>query len=960
MSQAIPAVQRQFRGKLARTMLWILLPLSVLPLLILGWAAYLQARNTVTSQIETTLQSAEQHQTEQLDIWITDREHGLTSFPLQIAVTNAIQTLNKAEDLTQAEYSAARATILGSLAYVNQQQQLFNQFLVVSLEGEVLIASRSEVEGAVLSDFPYYDDFSEEQLSLLVNAPEPFSDKIAVISTAPFYDNNGNLLAILWGITEHTLIEEFLTEINFLNSRIYFVTNRGEFLRIGDTANTDMPTTIIQPSEEQAELFLNPRPTTVQNVVELESNDGVAVLAAYSPVDRLKAGFISELPSATTQAQLNALIPFFVGLLVIIVLVSIGLNWLSTRQIIQPLLDLAMTARHFADGDWQKRAIIDRNDEIGLLAHSFNQMADELSTLYRSLETQVATRTQQIRTAAEVAQFATSSTSQDELLQKTVQLIVERFNFDYSAIFLLDEFKEYAVLQKAYSVESQFEVKREHNHLPVGTGSIVGMVASSNRPYVAADIANDPYYLPVTELPLTRSEAVIPMSIGDQVLGVLGVQSNEINAFEADSVTTLQTLAHQIASALQNISLLENTRVDLQATFALYQASHRIAESNTTQEVLNALTDTIQHTPFISALLEVTANGLQTLAMTDPIRGEKPSQLPFIPLSRQELASSFTTSAAIRIDGRHSETALPHELIDMPQQLGCEAFQIYPIMPEGTLSALLILGATDAERFTAAALEPYSSLVDITRTALEKVQALANLQERLIELETLGTVGQSISAETNLNALYEIIHQQILQVMGDVNFLIAIYSPENDTLSVPYMDEGGEITSVAPFPLGQGLTSIVIRSCQPLMIVENTIERSRALGAIVTEGGEAKSWLGVPLLIGNEPIGAIVVQDLETEYRFDDDDLRLLLTLASQVAIAIRNAHLMENTERTAQQDRQLLEITGKIRHSPDIQGILKTTAQEIGLRVGVRRAHIQIKVDPIPPPAISEEERTT
>lgn len=960
MSQAIPAAQRKFSGKLARTMLWILLPLSIIPLLILGWVAYLQARSTVTSQIETTFQNAEQHQTEQLDLWITEREHGLTDFPLQIAVTNAIQTLNKAEGLTQAEYSAARATILGSLAYINQRQQLFNQFLVVSPEGKVIVASRSEEEGIDLSDFPYYAELSEEQLSLLVNAPEPFSDAIAVISIAPFYDNDGNLLAILWGITEHTLIEEFLTEINFLNSRMYFVTSHGEFLRVSDTANAAMPTSMIQPNQEQVALFLNPRPATVQNVVELQSNDGVAVFAAYTPLERLHAGFISELPSATTQTQLNALLPSFVGLLVIIIFVSIGLNWLSSRQIIQPLLDLAITARHFADGDWQKRAIIDRSDEIGLLAHSFNQMADELSTLYRSLESQVATRTQQIRTAAEVAQLATSSTSRDELLKKTVQLIVERFNFDYSAIFLLDEFKEHAVLQKAYRVETQFAMQREHNYIPVGTGSIVGMVASSNQAYVTADIANDPYYLPVTELPLTRSEAVIPMSIGDQVLGVLDVQSNKVNTFEADSVTTLQTLAHQIASGLQNISLLEKTRVDLQATSALYQASHRIAESNTTQEVLKALTDTIQHAPFISALLEVTANGLQTLAMTDPIRGTQPSQLPFIPLPRQELTSHFTSSAAISVYGKHSDTTLPRELLEMPRQLGCEAFQIYPIMPEGSLSAVLILGAADSDHFTTAVLEPYSSLVDITRTALEKVQALDNLQERLIELETLGMVGQSISAETNLNALYEIIHQQILQVMGDVNFLIAIYSPENDTLSVPYMDEGGKITSVAPFPLGQGLTSIVIRSRQPLMIIENTVERSRALGAIITEGGEAKSWLGVPLLIGNEPIGAIVVQDLETEYRFDDDDLRLLHTLASQVAIAIRNAYLLENTEQTAQQDRQLLEIAGKIRHAPNIQGILKTTAQEIGLRLGARRAHIQIKVDPIPPQANSEEEATT
>ncbi len=944
MSQAIPAGQRKFSGKLARTMLWIMLPFSLVPLLILGGVAYLQARQIITSQIENTIQVVEHKQTERIDAWITDREKGLTDFPLQIAVANEIRTLNENDNITSAEFSAARATILGSLALVNQRQQLFNQFLVVSLDGEVLVASRSELEGRDLSNLAYYDDFSDEQFSSIVNAPELLSDKIALISTAPFYDSNGNLLAMLWGVTENRLIENFINEINFLNSRYYFVTNNDEFIKIGGESETEI-TEAIQPSEEQATLFSEHLVDTQTNIITLQSYDGLNVLASYTPFPSMNAGLLAELPSAAIQDQLNALAPFFVGLLIVIVFLSITLNWLSTRQIVQPLLNIATAAQHFTDGDWQNRSTINRTDEIGLLAFTFNQMADELSDLYRSLETQVATRTQQIRTATDVAQLATTATSMDELLIQTVQLIVERFGFYYSAVFLLDEFKEYAILQESYSIETQFEQRREAAQIPVGPGSIVGMVSTSNQPYVAADIRTDPFYLPVQELPQTRSEAAIPMSIGDQVLGVLDVQSNRANAFDTESVATLQTLAHQISSALQNIRLLENTRTDLQATSALYQASHRIAESNTTQDVLKALSDTIQHTPFISALLEVTANGLQALAMTDPSRSTQPDQMPFIPLPRQELAEYFKTSSPISVQGGKSDAVLPLSLLEMPKRLGCEVFRVYPIFPDGRLKALLILGASDVLRFTQTALEPYSSLIDITRTALEKVNALSNLQERLVELETLGTVGQSISSETNLNALYEIIHQQIIQVMGDVNFLIALYTPGNDMLSVPYMDDGGEIRSLAPFPLGRGLTSVVIRTQQPLMIVENTIERSRALGAIVTEGGDAKSWLGVPLLVGGEPIGAIVLQDLENEYRFDEDDLRLLLTLASQVAIAIRNARLLENTEKIAQQDRQLLEITSKIRRSPDLQSILKTTAQEIGAALGVKRAHIQIKV---------------
>jgi GAF domain-containing protein len=196
--------------------------------------------------------------------------------------------------------------------------------------------------------------------------------------------------------------------------------------------------------------------------------------------------------------------------------------------------------------------------------------------------------------------------------------------------------------------------------------------------------------------------------------------------------------------------------------------------------------------------------------------------------------------------------------------------------------------------------------------------------------------------------LYQVVHQQIVQVMDAVNFLIALYIEPDRTIEIPYMDDGDQIISVPPFPLGQGLTSIIIRTRQPLMIVEDTINRSRALGAIVTGDKPALSWLGVPMILGGEILGAIVVQDLEREHRFDENDMRLLTTLAAQVAIAIHNTQLIETAQLRAERDRQLYEITDKIRRAVDIQGVLETTARELSVALDARRTQVEISPEPI------------
>ena len=139
------------------------------------------------------------------------------------------------------------------------------------------------------------------------------------------------------------------------------------------------------------------------------------------------------------------------------------------------------------------------------------------------------------------------------------------------------------------------------------------------------------------------------------------------------------------------------------------------------------------------------------------------------------------------------------------------------------------------------------------------------------------------------------------------------------------------------FPLGQGLSSIVIRSGQPLLLAYSSAEKTRELGAIFV-GEPAKSWLGVPLILGGETFGVIVVQDTHNEGRFDEEDQRLLSLVAAQVAVVVRNARLIEDTRRQASSQSQIIEISEKIRRSAEMQTILKTTADELAVALKAHR----------------------
>ncbi len=214
----------------------------------------------------------------------------------------------------------------------------------------------------------------------------------------------------------------------------------------------------------------------------------------------------------------------------------------------------------------------------------------ELEEQRRSLEDQVAARTAdlarrtaQLEAAATVARRAAEIRDLEALLNETVRLISDRFGFYHAGIFLIDEAGEYAVLQAASSEGGQRMLARGHR-LAVGKVGIVGAVAGTGQPRIALDVGEDAVFFDNPDLPRTRSEMALPLKVGARVIGVLDVQSEEPAAFTQEDVAVLQTMADQIALAIENVRILEQmqrTVRELERVYGEYtrEAWHAVRRS---------------------------------------------------------------------------------------------------------------------------------------------------------------------------------------------------------------------------------------------------------------------------------------------------------------------------------------------------------------------------------------------
>lgn len=379
---------------------------------------------------------------------------------------------------------------------------------------------------------------------------------------------------------------------------IYFVVDAG---LPGEPDISEFGERYLQPSALLVESFDTLHGTLLEP--DFYTDEYGTFLSGYAPIsssDGKRVGVLGVDISANTilakeREYLVRLIVIFLSSLPLLVMGGI----ISANYLARPIIEIGNAARRISTGELTFRMTkIPHTRELAELANDLNAMTVNLGDLINDLEQRVTERTaelarkaEHLRTASYIARQTAEVQDLASLLNIVVKLVTDQFGFYHTGIFLINETGSEAVLQAASSEGGQRMIERGHS-LSVGTQGIVGNVAARKKSRIALDVGIDAVFFNNPDLPMTRSEIALPLLVRNKVVGVLDIQSDRPQAFNTEDIDVLETLADQVAVAIDNARLLDESQATLMQLEAFTTLRTREAWSQKLQERERAFTYT--------------------------------------------------------------------------------------------------------------------------------------------------------------------------------------------------------------------------------------------------------------------------------------------------------------------------------------------------------------------------------
>ncbi len=573
----------------------------------------------------------------------------------------------------------------------------------------------------------------------------------------------------------------------------------------------------------------------------------------------------------------------------------ISLSNMWVVQTTDPLLWIIDTAPVFLGGF---SGLAGRRQEA--LQSTYQRLREVTNALEKQEQRQadeLVRQAAQLKASADVGRAAASILDREQLLIKVTDLIAERFGFYYAAVFLLDESGQNAVLHAATGEAGRILKERGHK-LAVDNASMVGTAITTRKPRIALDVGKERVRFANPLLPNTRSEIALPLVVGDRAFGALDVQSTQEAAFDDASAAALQSMADQIAVALNTATSFSQARTEAQrakqiatllgSTLELTLQSDR----QTLYERIVRIGMDLVNADGAGLALPVSDTELEMKASVDV--GPNPQLMIGRRLKVNEGMSGqvFTTKQTLRIDDYLTWSGRSAAFTDAPYH----AILGVPLVWQARVLAVLTLTHSQPNRpFTED--DEYSAKLLCSQAAATLVNVdLRDDQERT--LKELNALNMRLTRET-----WTAFSKQLKR-------------------------EGVDWIGIGE-PIGPNR--------QP--------EVSEALisGRIATHpaSDQDQTAVAVPIILRGVPIGVMRLR-VPSE-NWSGSTASTLTSIAGHIAQAIENARLLQVTEERFARERVLSESTDKIRRKTDVEHILQTAAEELARHLQATRVAVRM-----------------
>lgn len=467
------------------------------------------------------------------------------------------------------------------------------------------------IESIMLDDYFEREWYLHPKSVVDVSLSAPYQDDNTgdgnwIITTSlPFFDDSRGFRGVVSTDLEMTAIQDIFidTKVESLGY-VFLLDERGTILGIGK------PGQVYEPMVDSMFALAESEPTgTWTNLIENMTGEksgfllatdweGNRMYVAFAPVGMNTGWSLAFVYPETDIIQKSRSLQTTLTAYSFLLAILFGIIILYfSRNITNPLKRLTEVAEEISKGNLQISADVASNDEVGLLSETINRMTVQLRDTLSNLENRINERTRDLEASrrqsemraaqylaiGEISKLINSKQELNILLPLITRLVSERFDYYHVGIFLLDATRQYAVLQASNSLGGQEMLKRSHK-LKVGESGIVGFAAKSGVPRIALDVGNDAVFFNNPDLPATRSEAAIPLKAYETIIGILDLQSDKPGAFTENDINMFSILADQIAIAIENTRLYEQTRQALVEARQAYQQTLQEGWKNLAQE----------------------------------------------------------------------------------------------------------------------------------------------------------------------------------------------------------------------------------------------------------------------------------------------------------------------------------------------------------------------------------------
>ncbi len=549
---------------------------------------------------------------------------------------------------------------------------------------------------------------------------------------------------------------------------------------------------------------------------------------------------------------------------------------------------------------------------LRLLSVLANQSASALNNA--NLYANSQRRLNNLTAISEVGRKITSILDLDQLLTQVVDLIQSRLGYYHVQIYLIEEGSDTARFKASSGQRFNEKWHQQGRSMRIGVEGIVGWVAQHAETLLVGDVSADPRYIPDDPrlLPDTRAELAVPLVIDGQVVGVLDVQSNEVGKLGQNDEYVLEMLADQVAVAVKSARAFEQQREEAWVTNVLLQVAGVTSQADGMEAVLEVA---VRVTGMLAGV-ETCAIWLwdsesqvfvfgADFGLSSRLEGAPEELLRFNetdwpaldrvryerePIDLSVSAGDVPSILADALDGQR--------LIMLPMVTKGQVFGVMGAsLREGEVQALearklamlsgiaqQVATAVDNSRLTAA----YEEEAWISTVLLQVAEAIRRLQP----------VDTTLDQVARLAAVLAGVDRCAVLLCGeDGAYRVRTVHALRAGLAEAYLDK---VIRPAELPL----LDEACRLGQPL-VVDDVNDNPKVPKAWRDKYG-TKSLIVVPLLVADEPIGALLADDVNTTHMFSPRRVRILAGIANQTAVALENARLQIQESQRARLGREL------------------------------------------------------